>query len=154
MHLALDQARLSTADTSSRFRVGCIIVKRSTSRVLSTGFTGELPGNTHAEECALAKLPSSSSLAEADIYTTMQPCTLRLSGLRTCSDRVIASGLTRCYIGTYEPTDFVASASVEALEAAHITVYHLPSLSTTCLAIARGQEVENSLPVNRLNASQ
>lgn len=138
MQLALDEARKSTADTSSRFRVGALLVDRSTSLVLSAGYTGELPGNTHAEECALQKLPDDADLTTADLYTTMQPCTLRLSGLRTCTDRVLAARLPRCFIGTYEPADFVASASVDALEAAGVEVVHVGSLGPACIAVARG----------------
>lgn len=86
--------------------------------VLSMGFTLELPGNTHAEQCCLAKyaarcgvteseLPDvlppkvvSSSLDEnsddADngqtvLYVTMEPCGKRLSGNAPCASRIAAT---------------------------------------------------------------
>ena len=40
--------------------VGCVIVKNSV--IISTGYSRELPGNTHAEESALIKLNNAQVL--------------------------------------------------------------------------------------------
>lgn len=55
MQFALSLARLSPP-RSTNFAVGSVLVEEATGRVVSTGFTLELPGNTHAEECCLRKL--------------------------------------------------------------------------------------------------
>lgn len=69
-----------------------------------TGFSRELPGNTHAEQVCLEKLLMKSSTTlesslsstpspplplHATLYTTMEPCGERLSGNLPCADRII-----------------------------------------------------------------
>lgn len=106
MKLALIQADKSPP-TDAAFCVGCLIClssdapTSSTSEVLATGFSRELPGNTHAEQCALDKLasdyqsqygPESSTSAptlDLDLYTTMEPCSERLSGNLPCVQRIL-----------------------------------------------------------------
>lgn len=129
---ALNLARLSPPQPTN-FRVGCVIVSfplsSSSGREdteashsegeqgtpLSTGYTLELPGNTHAEQCALAKLAAQHHIAEdqlgggggcssssssvltpevnAVLYTTLEPCGKRLSGNLPCVERIIATRL-------------------------------------------------------------
>jgi len=142
---ALKAAQQSQADTSSRFRVGAVLVDNK-GEILSRGFTAELPGNTHAEECALEKLfemhrkeRALELIKGSDIYTTLQPCTLRLSGLKTCVDRLVEARIGRCYIGAEEPDDFVRSSGYGALEAVNVEIFIVDGMEKDCLAVARGQ---------------
>ncbi|OAL40613.1 hypothetical protein AYO20_00349 [Fonsecaea nubica] len=133
LRYALSLARRSPPKPTN-FRVGCVIVafdkkrggegeeegeEKEQGRVLATGYTLELEGNTHAEQNALAKLarehgislssetPSSETssleyLAELGrevltpdkdvyLYTTLEPCGKRLSGNIPCVQRIIAT---------------------------------------------------------------
>src|SRR4051812_5836159 len=64
MQLAIKQANICIP-ISSAYNVGAILVKYDPNykgnnsyqgyRIISTGYSRELPGNTHAEECALMK---------------------------------------------------------------------------------------------------
>lgn len=115
---ALDQARLSPPKPSN-FRVGAVLLDADTNTILSTGYTGELPGNTHAEQCCFMKIAAQHNIPEEEIgevlprntvlYTTMEPCDERLSGNRTCVERIL--GLNRAikvvYVGVLEPETFV-----------------------------------------------
>ncbi|KAF9909268.1 hypothetical protein EC991_008905 [Linnemannia zychae] len=179
-------------------------------RVVVTGYSRELPGNTHAEECCLLKLAAlgadtgsrddyfesdddeeegiemekndeNGSVADAGrvvgpgngtktagchnghgsgqcdtnttntyskkgtrklkskrkwiMYSTMEPCSTRLSGNRSCSDRLIASGIRQVYVGVREPDHFVKTVvGVENMVEKGIEVIHIPGLEAECLA--------------------
>lgn len=122
MELALKQAA-NCEPTSTAFSVGAVLVHNN--QVLSTGYSRELPGNTHAEQCALEKyydvyghrdLPDHTIL-----YTTMEPCSFRLSGNEPCVDRIIsASGKIKIvFVGVLEPDTFVRNNSSRSLLQKH-----------------------------------
>ncbi|RMZ91764.1 hypothetical protein DV736_g1026, partial [Chaetothyriales sp. CBS 134916] len=146
----------------TNFRVGCVIVSGK-GDVLSTGHTLELAGNTHAEQCALAKLgyadaltPSPAILgpaAAATLYTTLEPCGKRLSGNVPCVDRIIATrtanpdgGVRKVVFGAKEPGTFVQdSQSCRRLTEAGVEWEYVPGLESEILAVAtEGHEKKTS----------
>ncbi|BGO97833.1 Bifunctional protein RIB2 [Rhodotorula toruloides] len=168
MRKALDEARKS-APVETAFCVGAVIVSSPShptypSAVLSMGFSRELPGNTHAEQCALDKLLSPSStdqtqfaspaisgddrlelLDGASIYTTMEPCSTRLSGNVPCVQRILKTGIKKVYMGVEEPKDFVECEGTRLLREAGREVFVVvdpqdPSLGEECLRVARRRE--------------
>ena len=52
MEMAIEEAE-KCGETQTQFNVGCVLVHNG--QVISTGHSRELPGNTHAEQCALEK---------------------------------------------------------------------------------------------------
>lgn len=139
---ALELARKSPPRPTN-FRVGAILVsdplaEGSIPVILSTGYTLELPGNTHAEQCAIAKLRSKHGLSDsqlhsiltpetnATLYTTLEPCSQRLSGNLPCVDRIISTrgnareisgsdngkaGIRKVIFGAKEPGTFVKDSN-------------------------------------------
>ncbi|KAL0640050.1 DRAP deaminase [Maublancomyces gigas] len=109
MHLALLEAQKCVA-TPTAYCVGAILTTCS-GEILSTGYSRELPGNTHAEQCCLEKLAAQGTELPEDavLYTTMEPCSKRLSGNSPCVDRIIATGgkIKTVYVGVREPDRFV-----------------------------------------------
>ena len=122
-HLRMLLLALQEADhcdlVPTAFSVGCVIAVNGTELcrelpevdepmeplLLTTGYSRELPGNTHAEECAMEKLarhcartPHVYNISEARqreplelvLYTTMEPCSERLSGNLPCAQRIQA----------------------------------------------------------------
>ncbi|CAK7242239.1 MAG: hypothetical protein STHCBS139747_003720 [Sporothrix thermara] len=110
---ALDLARQSPPRPSN-FRVGALLVDVAADSVLASGYTLELPGNTHAEQCcfwklaaahnisldtqedggggvesALARLPLDRLPRQLALYTTMEPCSFRASGNLPCVERIL-----------------------------------------------------------------
>ena len=73
----------------------------------------------------------------ADVYTTLEPCSVRTSGLAPCADALIAARIKRCFIGVGEPDDFVNCEGAQKLKDAGITVVWLKGLEDDCLQAAR-----------------
>jgi len=140
------------------FSVGCVLVTRlpnTSPAIIATGYSRELPGNTHAEANALTKarnltpeqvsqmlpshpgIPLEDVLSFTDVYTTLEPCSVRLSGLQPCADVLIAAKVKRCIIGVGEPPDFVNCEGAQKLKDAGVEVIWLDGLQDECLAIAR-----------------
>ena len=183
LSVALSHARNCTA-TRTAFCVGALIVSDSTNTVLASGYSRELPGNTHAEQNCLTKLlllpppqnaPSSErcqqqqqqqQLDEAaetgaerreegkeeaySLYTTMEPCSERLSGNIPCTDSILrynesaerrARGLGRIgtvYVGVREPETFVRrNVAHEKLLAGGVRYVHVSGLEAEVLEVAR-----------------
>ncbi|KNZ71810.1 Bifunctional protein RIB2, partial [Termitomyces sp. J132] len=159
LRLALLEAE-KCIPTPTAFCVGCLLVARwpddsSSPVILATGHSRELPGNTHAEANALAKVqklsvdelsalfPSPLSidlvsvLAYVDVYTTLEPCSVRTSGLAPCVDALIKAKVKRCFIGVGEPDDFVDCEGARKLEDAGIEVVWIEGLEEECLRAAR-----------------
>jgi len=165
LRLALDEARKSPPKPTN-FCVGALLT--SGEQILSKGYTLELPGNTHAEQCALTKYIQSSSQGKSEtkdvsegeflntllapdmnavIYTTMEPCSHRLSGNASCVSRIIASrspdptrGIRKVVFGAKEPGDFVKdSHSCAMLDEAGVKWEYVrePQLETEILRVAK-----------------
>jgi pyrimidine deaminase RibD-like protein len=163
MKIALEEAN-KCIPTPTAFCVGCVIVVpvRSATGVeektiLSTGYSRELEGNTHAEANALAKaqdlssaelenffpggIPSDGGVGEllkgADVYTTLEPCSTRTSGLSACADALVDAPVRRCFIGVAEPDDFVICEGADKLKRGGVGVIWLKGLERECLDAAR-----------------
>ena len=153
MQYALTLARKSTPKTTN-FCVGAILVSEAKNEILSTGYTLELPGNTHAEECCLAKYeqetrdPKGRHVVPAPhamvLYTTMEPCNARASGNQSCVDRILETrnwgagcNIIKVYVGVAEPEKFVgANQGRKRLEEAGVEYIHVPGLEKEILDVA------------------
>ncbi|KIH87237.1 DRAP deaminase [Sporothrix brasiliensis 5110] len=160
MRQALDLAR-NSPPRPSNFRVGAVLVDEATNTVLSEGYTLELPGNTHAEQCCLMKLAEKHGVEEEGLprlseaalprqlglYTTMEPCSFRMSGNLPCVQRVLrlASATPETttprqitvYSGVTEPDTFVSkNTGRQTLEGAGIRFVHVAGLEDEILTVA------------------
>ena len=141
MKYALTRAQLSPP-ASTKFCVGAVLVDADANKILSTGYSLELPrdsigdpGSTHAEQCCFIKVAQRHDLPEERIgevlppntvlYTTMEPCNKRLSGNRTCVDRILRlnGAIKIVYVGIREPEVFVGvNTGMQRLEDAGVKV--------------------------------
>ncbi|CAI6326336.1 unnamed protein product [Periconia digitata] len=147
MQQALDLARQSPPKPTN-YCVGALLFNPTTNEVLSTGYTLELQGNTHAEQCCLQKLAQKHNIPEEKIaevlppntaiYTTMEPCNLRLSGNLPCVDRIIAAkNIKTVYLGVKEPEKFVGeNEGRKKLEESGIECMHVSGLEEEILKVA------------------
>ncbi|GGQ53386.1 deaminase [Couchioplanes azureus] len=125
---AAELSRRSTP-TLTNYAVGAIVVDRH-GRVLATGYTGERDPRDHAEEVALAKIAAGPrlDLAEATIYSTLEPCTARRSRPGTCTDLILAHGIGRVVFALREPLIFADCRGAESLRDAGVDVHEIGSL--------------------------
>jgi pyrimidine deaminase RibD-like protein len=138
---------------STNFRVGALLVDEATNQILSTGYTLELPGNTHAEQCCLDKYGQLMEVSDAEIgnvlperavlYTTMEPCDRRASGNVPCTDRILktrtgtAAGIQTVYLGVTEPKHFMEDNTGRTkLEANGVKCVHVSGLEEEILKVA------------------
>lgn len=140
MALALAEAQ-KCEPTSSAFCVGAVLVNGG--EILATGYSRELEGNTHAEQNALSKYFADHDGAlpvGTEIYTTMEPCSERLSGNLPCLDRIIAQKgkISTCYVGVMEPSTFIAkNVSQDKLEAEGISYIKIPGFEEAAIKAAK-----------------
>jgi len=142
MLLACTEAAKCTPSPGA-YSVGALVLCKGV--VLSSGFSRELPGNTHAEEVALGKLtlplPPFSTL-----YTTMEPCSRRLSGKDPCTSRILQAGVPRVVYCLREPTNFVEDCvGVEELQRAGVETVLLEDAECRRLAGAPNSHLSNQL---------
>ncbi len=124
------------------YGVGCVIVSPNGSSEGHTGaMTHEHLGQTkmrHAEEVAILRAEAKGiSLVGGTLYSTLEPCSERLSGLLSCTSRIIDSGIKRVVFGAHEPYDpqlKIECKGAMILAEAGIEVVHLPELQDECLA--------------------
>lgn len=140
LNVALAEAEKSPP-TETAFCVGAALVKDG--MVLETGYTGELPGNTHAEQCALdkyfAKHNTDTVPEGTTVYTTMEPCSFRLSGNLPCVDRILAQqNIKTVFVGVMEPDTFVKQNVGKArLLESGVEYIHVRGLEDQCLRTAK-----------------
>ncbi|KAJ2518150.1 hypothetical protein GGI11_000671 [Coemansia sp. RSA 2049] len=133
MELAIQQAsRAQPIETA--FSVGSLLVNGR--QIIATGYSRELPGNTHSAQCAIAKSKTATQshmVRGSVLYSTMEPCSFRLSGNTPCSTHIINAGIKHVVIGVKEPTTFSDCQGVTRLLEAGIEVTHLKILEEECL---------------------
>ncbi|KAL9636881.1 MAG: hypothetical protein Q9164_002557 [Protoblastenia rupestris] len=153
-HKAYIQYALTLARRSppkpTNFCVGAIMVDEVGNEIISTGYTLELPGNTHAEQCCLFKYKETTGDLKGNagqclvLYTTMEPCNKRASSNQSCVDRILETrswgaecGVCKVYVGVQEPEKFVdANKGRKRLEDAGVEYVHVPGLEKEILEVA------------------
>jgi diaminohydroxyphosphoribosylaminopyrimidine deaminase / 5-amino-6-(5-phosphoribosylamino)uracil reductase len=112
----------------NRYCVGCMITTPD-GEVLSTGYTGELHENWHAEQAALHKLAqehSSEASHGAWLFTSLEPCSNRKSFPNSCAELIIAAQISTVIFCANEPTHFTTCDGQQKLIDAGITVRQHP----------------------------
>lgn len=150
---ALSLARKSPPKPTN-YCVGAVIVDQSTNTILADGYTLELEGNTHAEQCCLMKLSEKHKVPEDQLkdalprslalYTTVEPCSKRLSGNMPCAERILrlAGVIDVVYVGVMEPKKFVEdNTGRNALEKAGVRFEHVSGMEEEILRVARSGHI-------------
>ena len=148
MRYALSLARQSPPKPTN-YRVGAVLLDAKANTVLATGYTLECEGNTHAEQCCFIKLSEQYRVPvdrladvlpmDTVLYTTVEPCSKRLSGHLPCVERILRLGtaIKTVYVGVHEPEKFVGeNTGRKMLEDAGIMVVPVQGMETEILEVA------------------
>ena len=156
MRLALSLAQKSPPKPTN-FRVGAVLLTPSSdpsSPTVTTGYTLELPGNTHAEQCCFLKALSSPKCphlpAGSTLYTTMEPCNKRSAGNTPCVERILGLrtqegklAIRRVYVGVSEPETFVGvNEGRKRLQEAGVEVVTVEGFEKEILKVATAGHVK------------
>ena len=126
LHAAIALSRRAPRSYTA-FSVGCIIAESET-QVIATGFSRERDADSHAEQVAIEKvLELQANLSRATLYTSMEPCSMRRSGLHPCAARIIEAGIGRVVFAMREPPVFVEGHGADVLAGAGIDVIEIAS---------------------------
>lgn len=121
--------------SQSAFSVGCVIAGAD-DRILATGYSRERGAQSHAEQVAIEKaLEEHAILNGATLYTSLEPCSVRGSGLGTCTARILEAGIMRVVFAMREPAVFVEGHGAEVLALAGVEVVELEGLAAAVAEI-------------------
>jgi pyrimidine deaminase RibD-like protein len=153
LRICLNEARKSPPKPSN-FCVGALILHHASDAaepiVLVTGYTLECEGNTHAEQCCFQKLAEKAGKAEELVsevlpqagelvlYTSMEPCWMRLSGNLPCVQRILrAKHIKKVVCGVQEPEKFVGENQGRTILAdAGVEVLYITGMEEEILKVA------------------
>jgi diaminohydroxyphosphoribosylaminopyrimidine deaminase/5-amino-6-(5-phosphoribosylamino)uracil reductase len=98
--------------------------------VIATGYSRETDPHDHAEEVALGKLtPPDIRLAAATLYSSLEPCSTRVSRPFSCTELILATPIPRIVFAWREPDLFVDCQGTELLRTAGRDVVEIPDLA-------------------------
>ncbi len=98
----------------SCYRVGAVI--ETLSGEIFEGYTLETSPTHHAEQAAIIKAQRcGASLVGAAIYSSIEPCSSRVSEPKSCSELIMEYGFSRVRFALYEPSHFVVCCGAENL---------------------------------------
>jgi pyrimidine deaminase RibD-like protein len=123
--LAAIELSRSCPVANTAYAVGAIIV--GTGGELARGYSRESGPADHAEETALTK--AARDARGATMYTSLEPCTVRSSHSRTCTDLILAAGIRRVVFALREPPLFAVCHGAETLRAGGVDVLELAELA-------------------------
>jgi len=111
--------------SETAYSVGCIIAAPDGS-IIATGYSRERGAKSHAEQVAIEKANEQHiPLTDATLYTSLEPCSVRASGLRACTDRILAAGIPRVVFAMREPPLFVECKGAAMLADAGVDLVEL-----------------------------
>ena len=128
---ALTLARSGRRYASPNPAVGCVITRGG---VIISEAVHRRAGEPHAERLALAA--ATSSVANADVYVTLEPCSHH-GRTPPCVDALIDARVGRVVIAAADPAAWVRGEGIKRLRAAAITVDVLATNDPLAVAARR-----------------
>lgn len=109
------------------YSVGAIIVS-SAGVELARGYSRETEATAHAEEAALARV-TFNDLADATLYSSLEPCGVRTSRPVPCARLIAETAIGRVVFAMREPPTLAPGGGAGMLRAAGVEVVEIQELS-------------------------
>jgi pyrimidine deaminase RibD-like protein len=106
-------------------RVGVVVVKKG--KIISEAFRGEIGVGQHAEYIALEKKAGGkSNVQDADLITTLEPCTTRSHDKRPCVSWIKSRNIRKVWIATLDYNPRISGRGEQELRKEGILVGRFP----------------------------
>lgn len=112
------------------YAVGALVV---TATECALGWSRATHSHDHAEEVALAALAGTA--AGGTVYTSMEPCSVRRSRSRTCTELILTAGVVRVVFALREPPLLADCHGAELLATAGVEVVEVPEMAAEVRAV-------------------
>jgi len=120
MRLALKLAKKAEGMTSPNPLVGAVLVKRG--KVIGKGYH-KRAGLAHAEIDAIRDAEKrGQKIRGSTLYVNLEPCCHRDKRTPPCTDSIIESGISKVFVGAYDPNPKVCGKGVSILREANVDV--------------------------------
>ena len=149
MTRALELARAQLGRTAPNPSVGCVIV--ADGAIIGEGATGD-GGRPHAEEIALTAVADRARGATA--YVTLEPCNQRSGGTASCSQLLLAAGVSRVVIAVDDPHPLGAHGATRLSDAGVSIEYGLMGEEAERLNVGFFKLVATGRPWLAIDADQ
>jgi len=118
MRRAIELAKKGIGKVNPNPLVGAVIVKDG--EIISEGYHA-VYGDLHAERNAFKNLKNKEDAKGAEMYVTLEPC-CHHGKQPPCTEAVIEHGISKVYVGSFDPNEMVAGKGIEMLRNAGIEV--------------------------------
>jgi len=124
MRLTIDSGKKSVSEDGKLSpKVGAVIFKDG--KILGSAFRGQFGEGDHAEYTLFEKVISGQDVADATLFTTLEPCTHR-NNHKPCSDWIIEKKIKHVFIGCLDPNPKIYNNGCKKLKAVGIEVSYFP----------------------------
>ncbi len=109
-------------------KVGAVIAVGSQTLGRGRRGTGQEGDDDHAEVNALKQVDNKSLLAQATLYTTLEPCTrdVRSNPLECCTELILQHQIKRVFVGILDPNQGVTGKGLLRLQDSGVEVVLFP----------------------------
>lgn len=117
MEMAVEQMRLSRSEHTHKHDplVGALVASKD-GRELAKTYRGSLRLGNHAEYILIERLLGDKDLEGAELYVTLEPCTIREPSKQPCVKHIQSARIGKVWIGMLDPNPDIQGDGIKYLQ--------------------------------------